>query len=560
MKINTTAKEVHKELEKLGVYPWQYQDYNLVSLNYNVVISDIETYWNAEARFREGFKVDEEKKEIYVPNFFTKVNGVHNSMKDYENFVVMLKSAKNTVIVDKEEFPYWKISSKKSDERQICTTRKEADDRGREEDFCELTIKNLLKNKFFIYEVEHSTFGELTSAKQKNVFSLIERVIEEHKSDWTEEDMLRFVSCCMNIPESIIITLNNFDYNFDVPKVLYMLDTVSESTAMYLYILNELGFDILILEPSGKNTIEKHCDINELSLGYFVNKVEFDKIKTVEEKKKEEEAVRKKAEAEKKKKKKERNENIREFFSDIFDDFGERLFVFLWYIATIGLPIASILLWINVSGMLMFFTCLVWGAIVLLTGLFLDDSCCFDNEDLAGGTTMVALFFTVVILLARGLWFVCTDDEMNRSTHTHDGFCEINEEVEEGANGILLHYRKDAVGQDGYHTVHCYIENNAGNTEDIYFIVKYGNKIVYESSKIEPMEYCPKIDLNNDVEMPIGTHELQIEFYRYDDSDEVENKYTDELIGSGTISYHVFDSSKEVREYRDETGLDYCHN
>ena len=173
---------------------------------------------------------------------------------------------------------------------------------------------------------------------------MIERVIEEHKSDWTEEDMLRFVSCCMNIPESIIITLNNFDYNFDVPKVLYMLDTVSESTAMYLYILNELGFDILILEPSGKNTIEKHCDINELSLGYFVNKVEFDKIKTVEEKKKEEEAVRKKAEAEKKKKKKERNENIREFFSDIFDDFGERLFVFLWYIATIGLPIASILL------------------------------------------------------------------------------------------------------------------------------------------------------------------------------------------------------------------------
>ncbi len=561
MRINTTAKEVHKELEKLGVYPWQYQDYKLVSLNYNVVISDIETYWNTEARFREGFRVDDEKKEIYVPNFFTKVNGIHNKLEDYKKFVLMLKSAKNTVVIDKEEFPFWDISTKKSDDRKICTTKSEAENRGKEDDFCELTIKNLLKKKFFIYEIEHSTFDELTSSKQKTLFSLIQRILVEKKEEWTEEDMLRFISCCLNLPESIIVTLNNFDYNFDIPKILYTLNTVSESTAMYLWILNELGFDILILEPSGRNTIEKHCDINSISLGYFVSEVEFNKIKTDEEKRIEEEKEKIKAEKEKQRKKKEKKEHFFDTIGFIVEEIQDHFLAFIWYVAAIVLPFLTGFLWWKASGLMMLIIAGGYGIILLVSGFILSDCDCFDDDDMAGRALVASIIFAVILLCSRGIWYMVTDPDFNRSTHTHDGFCEITEDFEEGENGYLIHYRKDAVGQDGYHYAYLYIENNAENTTDMYFVVKYKNKVLYESGKISPMEYCPKISFDSEVDLPIGEHDLLVEFYRYNSNDDVKTeslRYTDELLGTGTIKFHVFDSSKEVKKYKKENNMEYC--
>lgn len=563
MHINTTAGEVHKELEKLGIYPWQYQDYKLISVNYNVVLSDIETYWNTEARFREGFKVDEEKKEIYVPNFFTKVNGIHHKMDDYKKFVLMLKDAKNTVVMDKEPFlvnGYYEfnVSPKNINGKRICSTMEDAKKRDKDEDFCELSIKNLLKGKFFIYKTEHCHFDELTSAKQKTVLALIQKVIEEKKFEWNEEEMVRFIVCCLNLPESVVITLNNFDYSFDVPKILYIASKMSEETAMSLWILNELGFDILLLEPSGKNTIERYFDINELSLGYFVPNVEFSNIKTEEERKQETEKIKAKKEKEKKEKREKRRENFFDAICTIFTIIAEHFWETLWYIFAIAFPIVAIILWINASGMTMLVVCFIYGCILVVSGLVLEEAGEFESDS-CGGFLIAAIVIVIAMLCIRGLYYVVTDPEINKTTHTHDGFFDIEEPAEVGNNGFIIHYRKDAVGQDGYHNAYLYIENNAENTTDMYIVMKYKNKVMYESGRIEPLEYMPKMGFNSDIELPIGEHELQIEFYRYDNEADSEAKYTNELLGTGTITLHILDSSKEVKSYKEENGMnEYC--
>ena len=100
MKVETMAKEVHDEIGKdiQGIHPWQYQNLNLVSINYEAILEDILTYWNQDARFREGFKV--EGNNIYIPNFFEKVNGIHKNKNEYIEFIQNLKETKNTLVVD----------------------------------------------------------------------------------------------------------------------------------------------------------------------------------------------------------------------------------------------------------------------------------------------------------------------------------------------------------------------------------------------------------------------------------------------------------------------------
>ena len=47
MKVETIAKNLHDNIEKdiNGIHPWQYQNFELKSINYEVILEDIETYW-----------------------------------------------------------------------------------------------------------------------------------------------------------------------------------------------------------------------------------------------------------------------------------------------------------------------------------------------------------------------------------------------------------------------------------------------------------------------------------------------------------------------------------
>ena len=83
----TFTKECQTEFsDKTGfIYPWQFKNHNLVSLNYDSLLVDLETYWTQLAQYREGFTYTE--TEVNIPNFFVKINGVHSKPKEYDKYV-----------------------------------------------------------------------------------------------------------------------------------------------------------------------------------------------------------------------------------------------------------------------------------------------------------------------------------------------------------------------------------------------------------------------------------------------------------------------------------------
>ena len=83
MKVKTMAKEVQDDISKdiPYLYPWALQKHKVKSVNYDIVLSDINTYWSQPAHLREGFHVSED--EVTIPTFFTKLNGVMKNKKEY---------------------------------------------------------------------------------------------------------------------------------------------------------------------------------------------------------------------------------------------------------------------------------------------------------------------------------------------------------------------------------------------------------------------------------------------------------------------------------------------
>ena len=279
MQMRTMAKEVHDEIGKdiQGIHPWQYQKLNLVSLNYEAILEDILTYWNQDARFREGFKVDNDN--IYIPNFFTKVNGIHKNKNDYVKFVQYLKDAKNTLFLDKNLSFYnildsmnvgmGKVENFLFEKKEYEFYVKKYQKKNEESDtfYYPISRQNILKYKFLGYTIEskYSTFQNLTSYKQEQLIRIMNKISEEKKDEWSKTQFESFYSICFSLPENIISLINNYDYSFEIPKIIFIGDNINWETMIVLSILNEFSFDILLLQPSGKSNIEKYMDINELS-------------------------------------------------------------------------------------------------------------------------------------------------------------------------------------------------------------------------------------------------------------------------------------------------------
>lgn len=563
MKINTIAKEVNDEMKKLAPFrPWQYQDYKIVSVNYDVILSDIETYWNTQARMREGFSVDEENKTIYLPNFFTKVNGICHNNVDYEKFVLMLREAKNTIKVsDKNFFEHSNILHLVNNEtsKYFINTRELMKNKmGDDSNFAELSVKNLLQNRIFAYEFEgsNSSFSNLTSSKQNQLVNFMKNVINKNVNEWNKEKMFNFINNCIQLPESIITLLNNFDYSFDVPKIIVTTSDLSENFVMSLYILNEMCIDIILLEPSGKSTIEKHMDINELSLGYFIDNFDLNSIKTKSEKQVEIQRKKKQDEINKKQKREDFFESLKDWCSDALDFFMESLLAPIYYILLILFDAGVLYGAVKSQNGWLFFGITVFIGLIMFFGAYFVTEVSDCDDDVIAVFVIVSIIWVFCCLIGKGMYSLCTNEEYNRSTHTHDGF-EIIEEEEYVKNDFIIHYRPIATLRENSQKMWCYIENNADNSEPMYFKIKYKNSVIYNSAKVEPLSYVPYVSLDY-YEFPVGTHELKIEFYKYDK--DAETKYTDELLDKGTIKLTVLEKSKEVKEYLKENDLKYCNH
>lgn len=258
-------KEIHEELfVNTGMFkPWQFRNGFTKSVLLDTIVEDIYTYYTEPARLRDGFEVQGDL--VKVPTFFFKIDGEYIDRSEYIKLVNQsLKSysfsSSNTLF-----FNDGKISS----------------DEGVSDDMFQLMFCQLSDGTFDIEEIKKLDiykFQKYNEVLQNFLLNKFNEVIKrddlfEKKLD--KDSCLKLLVMVLNLDKEIIRIVDNFDFVYDVPKIVIFLnkeESISEDIIMLLGYLHNIGIDIIIFNPSGM------CNINNIIRSDKFNLVRLQKI------------------------------------------------------------------------------------------------------------------------------------------------------------------------------------------------------------------------------------------------------------------------------------------
>lgn len=258
--ITTWAKEAKDELTETlymesGIFrPWAFRKGTTASLNIDAVIEDIENYWKEEARFRPEFKTEGDK--VYVPTFFTKINGVFSDLKRYKSFIDTLRD--NKLVVFKENFNLVQNNFEKEDVYSLAFSVKEDN----------IDIKELKSNK--IYRIKN-----LNIDAQNFIIKKLFEFVTIYKNKIGMKEILFLVANVINMSSDFSYLIENFDFPYKIPKlIIYISDRafLDKDNALFLHFFNLVGIDIIILTPNGSPSIEEYL------FGRYLNIINLDEM------------------------------------------------------------------------------------------------------------------------------------------------------------------------------------------------------------------------------------------------------------------------------------------
>ncbi|WP_082760027.1 YceG family protein [Abyssisolibacter fermentans] len=267
VRTETTAFKASNELadmiytESDGIYkPWQFESYETKPLTLKTTIDEVKILWNEEARMRTGFKI--ENKTVYIPNLFVKISGVYDDLNLYWDDVAIYKNCENTVFYESVPF-----SSTQYSRADLYKCAYILDNEGFV-DKEKLFASNLYKFSYLKTNLQNTIINKINQLFVLPIFM----------QDITKDFKLKIIMSILSMDKEILNLIQNFDYPFKIPKIMIYDNNESmfnEQDISILAFLNLLGFDILILTPTGYNNIEnniksKYYDIHKLQ------KVQFD--------------------------------------------------------------------------------------------------------------------------------------------------------------------------------------------------------------------------------------------------------------------------------------------
>lgn len=285
-KIKSTASYVQESVydnlfkNKELYYTNQFIDYEVAPLLFEGVILDFYNTFVNDVRFREGFKVNEETKTVFLPHFFTEVQGVQKDYEEYVKLVRHLLKAKNTIFFIEKEYDKVLLDenikeSKRNGEifleKNIFMINDEIITR-RMFYFSELAFTVNKDETYNLEDIKKVSFYNLRNLKEKTVnyiFKVFNEVIStplvffNKDLSFLEKTKLLFLMLLVN--PLVYKLLERFDYTNSVPKIVIYLDNqdeLKENMCQVLTILSMLGIDIIILSPNGKSGLDKYISQN----------------------------------------------------------------------------------------------------------------------------------------------------------------------------------------------------------------------------------------------------------------------------------------------------------
>ncbi|KHO33660.1 tellurium resistance protein [Clostridium tetani] len=256
----TIAFKASNEIEEIiydeesGLYkPWQFESYNVEPVTLKTTYDELKILWNEEARMRTGFKI--ENGTIYIPNIFAKISGVTEDINIYWKDLSYFKLIGANLFIS--NLPFTEINYSKHDLYRLSYLIN--NDGYLHED-------SLIKSEFY-------KFSYLKTSLQKTIIKKINDMFELplFKKEVNKEFKLKILMTILNIDKNLIELLQSFDYPFKIPKlIIYSKDenSFSDEDSIIITFLNLIGFDILIITPTGYNNIEnqiprKYYDIHK---------------------------------------------------------------------------------------------------------------------------------------------------------------------------------------------------------------------------------------------------------------------------------------------------------
>jgi len=225
---------------------WQFQNYKVNITPLKTTYDELFILWKEEARFRQGFKVED--NTITISNIFAKISGTHKDM----------------------EFYYKELDTLKQDEKEtiFITSVPFTLNNGNY-----MVDKPILNDKgiFDLENIKHLNnypFGYLKTSSQNLILSKINEIIgsdDLFNFQITTELKFKILNTIFNIEEKYLNLIQKFDYPFQTPKIVLFHNNktlFSQEDAIILAFLHLIGFDIVIFTPTGYNNLEKH--INDL--------------------------------------------------------------------------------------------------------------------------------------------------------------------------------------------------------------------------------------------------------------------------------------------------------
>ncbi len=202
---------------------------------------EIRILWDQPAKFRSGFAVRGDR--VIVPTIFAKINGVDDGdLKEYWSMVEDLLTPESIYIIKSPSYkrPDLNVS-------RLYAPYREGN---------KLKIPQLMRSPL-------NKYGYLSEPLQNLIMEKMQAAISDGllELDTPAEAADYIMYAGLNLDKSVIRLLQRYDYTKEIPKFI-VADAIEEPFSKLectqLLLFSYLGFDVLILSPSGYRDIEAY--------------------------------------------------------------------------------------------------------------------------------------------------------------------------------------------------------------------------------------------------------------------------------------------------------------
>ena len=266
----TVAYQASKEIERILhteetpiLKAWQYRSHIPVSITLKTTYDELFLMSREKAFIRPNFKV--EGNEVHIPSLFAKVAGVPANRREYWDKIDVLKENGESLFI--RYFPFT---------NPVRANHKYHYDYA--------LGPNGTLDPVKMTESVWWQLKQLPNGVQLAIASAISRVcarpklLPENRESENDVRLYLFTQLTV-IPKSVITLFLKFDYPQEVPRlVIYNSGSgggITRSDAALLLLLNELGLDIILFNPSGLKDLELFIDERYYDI-HLMDQFEFD--------------------------------------------------------------------------------------------------------------------------------------------------------------------------------------------------------------------------------------------------------------------------------------------